>query len=118
MTKTHNSRPATRELEGDVQRAICDYLAYRGYLFSRTNNTPVYDTGRKAFRALPKYTRRGWPDICLIAKDGVGRFVGIEVKSKTGVLSADQKALGEEIQKNGGRYIVARSITDVQNAGL
>jgi len=115
MTKLHNSRPAKKELEGDVQRAICDYLAYRGYLFSRTNNVPTYDTGRKAFRALPKYTRRGWPDICLLSK---GIFYAIEVKSSTGKLSPEQVELGKEIEANGGKYIVARSITDIQMQGL
>jgi hypothetical protein len=115
MTKLHNSRPVMRELEGDVQRAICDYLAYRGYLFSRTNNMPVYDTGRKAFRALPKYTRKGWPDICLLTS---GMFYAIECKSSTGKLSPEQKMLGEEIEAHGGIYIVARSISDVQAQGL
>jgi hypothetical protein len=111
-TTTPHSIP---ERESDIQAAICDYLSYRGYLFSRTNNLPVYDTGRKAFRALPKYTRKGWPDICLIAK---GTFYGIECKSSTGKLSVEQKMLGEEIEAHGGIYIVARSISDVQAQGL
>jgi hypothetical protein len=46
----------------------------KGYLFSRTNNAPIYDRINGAFRALSKYTRRGWPDICLIAN---GQFIGI-----------------------------------------
>jgi hypothetical protein len=33
-------------------------------------------------------------------------------------LSAEQKQLGEEIEKNGGVYVVTRSIDDVQRAGL
>lgn len=104
-----------RSSESEIQAAICDYLALKGYLFSRTNNSPIYDTTRGAFRALPKYTRRGWPDICLIQN---GQFIGIEVKAEKGRLSEDQKALGEEIEKNGGRYVVARSIDDVTKAGL
>jgi hypothetical protein len=58
-----------------------DYLSLKGYLFSRTNNSAIYDTTNSAFRALPKYTRRGWPDICLI-KGGV--FYGTEVKAEKG----------------------------------
>jgi hypothetical protein len=102
-------------MEADVQRAICDYLALKGYLFSRTNNAPVYDKTRGAYRALPKYTRRGRPDICLIK---AGKFYGIEVKTEVGRLSPEQKKLGAEIIANGGHYIIVRSIDDVQLAGL
>jgi hypothetical protein len=101
--------------ETEIQAAICEYLGLKGYLFSRTNNSPIYDKTRGEFRALPKYTRRGWPDICLIDH---GRFVGIEVKAEKGRLSPEQEELGSEIEKHGGVYIVARSIDDVQAFGL
>src|SRR5438128_1815020 len=101
--------------EGEALSAICDYLALKGYLFSRTNNMPVFDKGRGAYRALPKHTRKGWPDICLISE---GKFYGIEVKSQVGRLSPEQVDLGRDIILNGGMYVVARSIDDVQAAGL
>jgi hypothetical protein len=101
--------------ETEVQAAICDYLSLKGYLFSRTNNAPIYDGTRGTFRKLPKYTRKGWPDICLI---NGGKFYGIEVKSQTGKLRPGQEQLGKEIVANGGAYIAARSIDDVQEAGL
>jgi hypothetical protein len=93
-----------RTKETDVQRAICDYLALRGHFFSRTNNAPIFDAGRKAFRALPKYTRKGWPDICLIKS---GMFYGIEVKSEVGKLSPEQEQMRDDIEKNGGVYLLA-----------
>jgi len=43
---------------------------------------------------------------------------GIEVKTEIGRLSPEQKELGSEIISNGGMYVVARSIDDVQAAGL
>jgi len=61
--------------ENEIQAAICDYLSLKGYLFSRTNNAPIYDMIHGTFRTLPKYTRRGWPDICLIH---AGKFHGIK----------------------------------------
>jgi hypothetical protein len=76
---------------------------------------PIYDKTRGAFRALPKYTRRGRLDICLIRH---GEFYDIEVKSEIGKLSSEQQELGQLIEKNGGHYIVARSIADIQAAGL
>jgi hypothetical protein len=57
--------------------------------------------------------RKGWPDICHIKN---GKFYGIEVKSEIGRLSQEQE--GRDIILNGGVYVVARSIDDVQAAGL
>ena len=106
-----------RSTESQIQAAICDYLALKGYLFSRTNNGPVVQRDKYGFRlrAMPKYTRKGWPDICLIKQ---GQFIGIEVKAEKGRLSDDQKLLGEEIERNGGKYIVARTLEDLIRAGL
>jgi hypothetical protein len=101
--------------ESDIQAAICDYLSLKGYLFSRTNNSPIYDKTRGAFRALPKHTRRGWPDICLLHR---GTFYAIEVKSASGKQSPEQTQLETEVVLSGGKYIVARSIDDIQSAGL
>ncbi|MEA2991839.1 MAG: hypothetical protein QOD40_759 [Alphaproteobacteria bacterium] len=102
-------------MESEIQRAICDYLSLKGCPFSHTNNAPIYDKTRGAFRALPKYTRKGCPDICLIKE---GRLYGIEVKSEDGRLSPEQIALGKEIEVNRGVYVVARSIDDVRAVGL
>ena len=63
----------------------------------------------------PNYTRKGWPDICLIKN---GKFCGIEVKSEVERLSPEQEELGRDIILNGGMHVVARSLDDVQYAGL
>jgi hypothetical protein len=68
-------------------------LSLKGYLISRTNNAPIFDRTRGAFRSLLKYTRRGWPDICLIHN---GIFYGIEVKAAKGRLSPEHEQLGRE----------------------
>lgn len=70
---------------------------------------------RQAFRALPKYTPKGIPDIILI-KDGW--FVGLEVKTKTGKQSPDQKAFEKNVHDAGGEYYVVRTIEDLQEVGL
>lgn len=101
--------------EGEVLAAVCEYLTLKGYLFSRTNNAPIFERSRGVFRSLPKYTLKGWPDICLVRN---GKFYGIEVKSETGKLSPEQAELGRQIIHNGGEYVVVRSIEDVQRAGL
>ncbi|MDE2021286.1 MAG: hypothetical protein KGJ13_13205, partial [Patescibacteria group bacterium] len=63
--------------ESDIQASICAYLALKKHLFWRSNNVPVFDSTRDSFRALPKYTMRGLPDITVI-KDGW--YIGLEVK--------------------------------------
>ena len=56
------------------------------------------------------YSKPGDPDIiCCID----GRFVGIEAKTPTGRLSPMQITRGQEIEKAGGIFIVARSVDDV-----
>ena len=67
--------------ETDVQSAICDYLALRKHFFFRCNNHPIYDPRHNVFRALPKYTMKGIPDIIVIRNGG---FVGLEVKLPIG----------------------------------
>lgn len=104
-----------KERERDVQASICDYLALKGYLFWRNNNTPIFDTHRGIFRAMPKYGMKGLPDINLI-KDG--KFIGLEVKRKGGVPSEHQMEFMRKCIAAGADYFVVHSIEEVQKIGL
>jgi hypothetical protein len=58
------------------------------------------------------------PDIICIIPDketGVGQFVGVEVKAPKGKQSADQLLFEKRCKRNGGDYIVARSVQDVKD---
>jgi len=55
---------------------------------------------------------RGCADV--IAVIG-GKFIGIEVKTPKGVLSADQILFQKRLENAGGVYIVARSIADIEH---
>ena len=57
----------------------------------------------------------GSPDIFCIND---GSVYGIEIKSATGRLSSAQQQFKEEMERAGGIYIVARSLDDIQRAGL
>lgn len=105
-------------MESEVLRAICDYLALRRVFFFRCNNIPavyVDKAGQRQFRKLPKYTMKGIPDIIAIRD---GRFIGIEVKAEKGRLSPHQVEFARQCLEAGGEYVVAKSIEDVQRAGL
>jgi hypothetical protein len=53
-------------LESEIQSSIFDYLALRKHFFYRTNNTPIVDANRKAFRSMPKYTPKGISDVVVV----------------------------------------------------
>ncbi len=99
--------------ETDIQLAVCDYLAYKGYFFWRQNVVPVYQDGR--FYSLPKYSKRGIPDIILI-KDG--KFIGLEVKTPKGRQSENQKLFEEQSKDAGAEYHLIRSLDDLPKLGL
>lgn len=101
--------------ESEIQREICDWLNRAGFFFWRANNIPVFgrsNDGQKRFRALPKYTPKGIPDI-LILSNGV--LIGLEVK-RGGVkkVRPEQEIFGEKMECHGGRYHVVHSLTETQ----
>lgn len=107
------ARTKLHEKETEIQKAICDYLAFRHHFFWRSNNTPIFQDGK--YRAMPRYGKTGVPDIILI-KEGI--FYGLEVKTQKGVISPSQEAFRDEAEKAGGRYYVVRNIDDVVFLGL
>ena len=102
--------------ETDVQKAICDYLSYKKHFFWRTNNIPIYDPKRKTYRAMPKYSIHGVPDIILIGE--IGQFIGLEVKTSKGKQSKHQKEFEKNCKEAGGEYYIIKSIDDIQEIGL
>lgn len=101
--------------EVNVQNSICEYLSYKKHFFWRNNNMAVFDPTRKSYRALPKYAKKGVPDIIVI-KDGF--FIGLEVKRAKTYQRKEQKQFEKEVKEAGGEYYVVRSINDVQEIGL
>ncbi|MEK7994731.1 MAG: VRR-NUC domain-containing protein [Planctomycetota bacterium] len=101
--------------EGEIVNAICEYLTLKRRFFYRHNQIPVFNKDRGTFRAMPKYSMRGVPDIICV-KDG--RYIGIEVKTEKGVLSEHQHEFGRGLMLAGGDYLVARSLDDVMGFGL
>lgn len=105
------------QLEKDIQLAICDYLAFRKHFFWRQNTGAMIDhkAGKLTFRAMPKYSINGVPDILLV-KDGF--LIGLEVKRPKTTQSPVQKEFEKKLKDAGGEYHVVRSIDDVKEIGL
>jgi hypothetical protein len=114
--KTIKAAVAT-EKESDVQNAICEYLELKRRCFFRLNNIPAFNRegGGIVMRRLPKFTPKGLPDIIVIAG---GLFFGLEVKTKIGTQSKEQKEFERWVKEHGGRYHVVRSIDEVKAIGL
>jgi hypothetical protein len=106
---------STKEREVDIQGAILDYLGARRHFFFRTNNIPVFDKSRGAFRALPKYTPKGIADIIVVH---VGRPYFLEVKRPGSYQRPEQKDFQRQAELAGALYATVRSIEDVQKLGL
>ncbi len=93
--------------ESEIQRAIHTYLDTLPSLYFWRNNTGV----GKAHGFRVKFGQVGSGDFLGILPDG--RFLSIEVKSKTGSQSREQRTFQERIEASKGVYILARSVEDV-----
>ena len=72
----------------------------------------IFDPVKKIYRKRhSQYHIRGVADILGCAR---GRFIAIEVKSRVGRQSPEQKAYGERLNASGGYYMVARSHEEVK----
>ena len=109
--------------ESDLQSSVATLLnAYEA--FGRLTWFPVpnglhvaggtiAERGRKVATLKAKgQLRSGAPDI--IVCTSTGQFGGIELKSKSGSLTEEQKQFRERIRSMGGLWALARSIEEVK----
>ncbi len=99
------------EKENKIQLDIIKHLQANGVFCWRNGNHAVWDAKNNIYRSNP-YSICGAPDIIAIIK---GQFTGIECKTKTGKISADQILFKKRCERHGGKYIVARCTKDVDN---
>ena len=97
------------EKEKEIQKAILDYLAYKGFVAVKYHST-VGVAREGKYVPIPTGTK-GTSDILACAPDG--RFWAIEVKRKGGKATEHQLAFLERVRANGGVGLVAFSIDDV-----
>jgi len=96
-------------IEKEIEKQILDYLSLLPECFVwKCNNFGTYGKFRKA---KSKHIINGVSDILGIYK---GRFLAIEVKTKTGKTSTEQDQFLENIRIQGGISFVARSLEEVK----
>lgn len=96
--------------ESRVLRSLYAWLSLHRVFHWRVN------TGAYKHPESGQYIRYGLPgcsDILGITRGGTGRLLAIEAKATSG-LSAQQQRFKERIEENGGLYIVARSVDDLE----
>lgn len=92
--------------EQEIQRQILDALALMPGVFAWRQNTGVASV--RGFRV--RYGKNGSGDISGILSGG--RRLELEVKSKTGVVSDEQREFGARINAMGGLWAVVRSLDE------
>ena len=103
-----------KETEAQIQKAIMQWGQYKKVLMHRINviGTPLHKDGLTVYRPS---TNKGMADIhATLIVEGIPVSVWLEVKTKKGKLSANQKAFQESVEAAGGFYYVVRSIDDVE----
>lgn len=98
--------------EKQIENLILSYLASQRILAWKNETVGIWNEARGAYMKKHSIHRKvGISDILGIYK---GKFLAIEVKSKSGRLSDYQRIFLREVTENGGISIVARSIEDVE----
>lgn len=100
--------------ESFTQRQILNYLAYRPGKFWRQNTGAAVTV----YKGKRSFTRFGLPGSADISGLRDGRRIEIEVKAPKGRQTIYQEQFQKMIEENGGLYVLARSLEDVQKAGL
>lgn len=100
--------------ENVVVKAVCEYLEAKRYFFWRQNNVGVFDPVRKIHRKMPKWARKGVPDVMALV-NGIPYYIECKLNTKQ---SKEQKEFEADVVKNGGVYILARSSDDLREHGL
>lgn len=115
MSTTKKPKNQKNQGEKGVVDACMQYLRAKKYQVIRNNTGAIVVEGTRGKRLI-RFGSLGSSDI--LACSPSGRFVAIECKSKRGKLSAYQENFLQCISKNKGIAVVARSVDDLQMAGL
>ena len=94
--------------EKHIQKAILDYLSYKN-IFHYRQNSGAFKTESGGYMRTASVS--GLPDIVAI-KDGI--YIGLEVKTATGIQSKEQREIQNRITAAGGLYLVVRNLEDVR----
>lgn len=105
--------------EKDIEDAVLQYLKFQVGVFAfKVDTRANFDPRLGTYRKLHGSVMPGTPDIiACVSVNGVGVFVGIEVKTSTGRQSKHQKEFQERLQdRANGFYFVVRTVKEAELA--
>ena len=118
--KRASVRSAPVSPEGSIQAAVLRFLRLdRRVAWVQRFNTGAHVTAETPPNGKPKrrFIRYAFPGCAdLLGQLRDGRFLAVEVKTRTGRLSPAQQAFLATVAKNGGVALIARSVEDVSRA--
>lgn len=104
-----------RHLEDKLQKAILTYFDYKYPQYKLLLHHSPNGGKRNAIEAA-KFkqmgVRAGFPDLILLIPNKFYPFCGIELKTKTGRQSENQKKYQKEFESIGAKYVVCRSLEE------
>lgn len=102
------------EKETDIKNAILEYLSLSGIEAWPNDSVGIWDPRKRVYRKKSsRFHMNGVADILGIMPNG--KLLAIEVKTRKGVVSPNQKAFLKMIEKNCGLAFVARSLKDAMD---
>jgi len=100
VTKSPTKKIVADMLETDIQKEMKDLLKRFGFFVFK-----IHQESRGK-----KMCHRGVSDLIAIKN---GQVIFVEVKTRTGVQSDDQKIFEKDIKSHGGTYILVRSLDEL-----
>jgi hypothetical protein len=105
--------------EKDIEQAVLVYLNFQVGCFAfKVDTRANFDPRLGCYRRLGKYVLAGTPDVlCSYSVNGIGIFIGFEIKNDTGRQSKHQVEFQERLQeRSNGFYFLVRSVKDAEDA--
>jgi len=111
-----------RNVEETAQKRFVWWARHHGLALMHPPNELLSKCSRgQAARMVEMGVQAGMPDLIIFTKvESLPevRFVAVEMKSPTGSLSAPQKRIRRVLEREGGRYHVARSFEEAKTIAL
>ena len=100
--------------EGAVKNACYQYMTHKRIFYWQINNKGYFHPVRKVFIKPPNFTP-GVSDCMALIN---GTLYAIEFKAAGKGQSKGQNEFQARIEAHGGKYLVVRSVDDLQSAGI
>lgn len=98
--------------EKQIENQVLAELKSKGIFAFKVKSMGTFDQATNRFRAPSPWYRKGCPDVlCCIA----GKFIGLEIKTKKGRLSVNQKLFHEDCRRAGGLVFVVRDVDELDD---